>query len=148
MLAVSIITPDRIVFEGEADSVTLPSSDGEITILPKHIPIISVVGHGTIMIRNAGNEEFFAVSKGVLEVSADNVRILADVADRADELEEEAIRKAKEKAEKLVSERRNDAEGFAEATAVLNRELARLHTVRRHRSRRIPGASSSSPADA
>lgn len=138
MLHLEIITPDQAVFEGDVASVTLPTAGGEITILPGHIPLISIVAPGTVMIRRLADAdaELFAVSKGVLEITGDNVRILADTADRADDLEEEAIERARAKAERLVSERRGDQEGFAEATAVLNRELARLHTVRRHRSRR------------
>ena len=136
MLCLEIITPDCTAYEGDALSVTLPTADGEITVLPGHIPLIGVVIPGTMIVRGpAGREEMFAVSRGVLEVSGDGVRILADTADRADELQEEEIARAKEAAEKLVAERRGDTEGFAEANAILGRELARLHTVRRHRSR-------------
>ena len=138
MLKLEIITPDRTVFEGEADAVTIPTADGEITVLPKHVPLIGVVVAGTMLIRRGGEAELFAVSRGVVEVTQTGVRILADTADRAEELEEEAIAKAKEAAEKLVAERRGESESFAEATAILDRELARLRTVRRHRSGRSP----------
>lgn len=138
MLRIELITPDRTVFEGEADAVSLPTPDGEITILPHHIPLISLISAGSILVRKGNEEQLFAVSRGVVEVDGTSLRVLVDTADRAEELEEEAITKAKEAAEKLMAEKRHDTEGFAEATAMLERELARLRVTRRHRSRRAP----------
>lgn len=133
MLHLELITPDRVVFEGEVDAVSLPTPDGEITVLPHHIPLLSILAPGSVLIRQKGEGNLFAVSRGVIEVDGTNVRVLADTADRATELEEEAIRQAKEKAEQLLKEKRADAEEFAEAAAMLERELARLKVVRRHR---------------
>ena len=132
MLIVEIITPEQTVYSGEAESVTLPTADGEITVLPHHIPLISILVPGKSVVRLGGEEFVFAVSGGVIEVDGMTIRVLADTADRAELLEEAAVTQAKQAAEKLVSERRHDAEGFAEATAILDRELARLRTVRRH----------------
>ena len=136
MLHVELITPDRTVFDGDADSISLPTPEGEITVLPHHIPLISIVTAGSIMVRKGRDEQLFAVSRGVVEVDGTSLRVLVDTADRAEELEEAAIEKAKAAAEKLLSERRHDSEGFAEATAMLERELARLQVKRRHRSRK------------
>ncbi|ALM09568.1 MAG TPA: ATP synthase F1 subunit epsilon [Candidatus Peribacter riflensis] len=133
MLRLEITTPDRPMFEGEVDSVSLPTPQGEITILPHHIPLISIVSPGAITIRQKGSEQLLAVSRGVIEVDGKTIRVMVDTADRADELQEEAILKAKAEAEKLQREKREDREGFAEATAILERELARLHVVRRRR---------------
>lgn len=136
MLRVEIITPEQTVFSGDAESLTLPTAEGEITVLPHHIPMIGVLTPGTAIVRLKGKESVFAVSRGVIEIDGTSVRVLADTADRVEELEEAAIEKARQDAERLVSEKRQDAEGFAEATAILERELARLRTVRRHRSGR------------
>lgn len=136
MLRIDIITPDGTIYQGDADSISLPTPDGEITVLPHHIPLISILAPGTILLKQGGEELLFAVSRGVIEVDGMSIRVLADTADRAEKLEEAAIEKARQAAEKLVYARRHDAEGFAEATAVLERELARLRTVRRHRSLR------------
>lgn len=139
MLRIDIITPDGTIYEGDADSISLPTPDGEITILPHHIPLISILAPGTIMLRRGSEEFLFAVSRGVIEVDGMSIRVLADTADRAEKLEEAAIEKAKRAAELLLRERRHDAEGFVEATAILERELARLRTIRRHRgSRAVP----------
>lgn len=140
MLHVSITTPEGTIYSGNADAVTLPTATGEITVLPHHVPLISIVLPGTIMLKSGGETHFLAVSRGVVEIDGKTIRILADSADRVDELEEEAIERAKASAEKLKAEKQHDVEGFAEATAILERELARLKTIRRHRShRRIPG---------
>lgn len=119
------------MFEGEVTSVSLPTPQGEITILPNHIPLISIVTPGVVTIRQKGGEQVLAVSRGVIEVDGKTIRVMVDTADRADELQEEAILKAKAEAEKQRHEKRADAEGFAEATAILERELARLRVVRR-----------------
>ncbi|OGJ58131.1 ATP synthase F1 subunit epsilon [Candidatus Peribacteria bacterium RIFCSPLOWO2_12_FULL_55_15] len=141
MLSLELITPDRVVFEGDVDAVSLPTPLGEITILPHHIPLLSILSPGSILLRQKEEEHLFAVSRGVIEVDGTHVRVLADTADRATELEEEAVRQAKEKAEQLLKEKRADAEEFAEAAAMLDRELARLKVVRRHRSSRgSPGS--------
>ncbi|MFH0770496.1 MAG: ATP synthase F1 subunit epsilon [Candidatus Peregrinibacteria bacterium] len=145
MITVAIITPERAVYEGPADSVSIPTPDGEITVLPHHIPLISIVVPGSILIRKGAEEMLFAVSRGVIEIDGSSIRMLVDTADRADELEEQAIEKAKAAAQKLLTEKRADVEGYAEATAILERELARLQVARRHRSRRMsvpPGSES------
>lgn len=134
-LRIQIITPERIVFDDQVDQVTLPAAEGEITILPHHIPLVSMMRAGTIHIKKAGEETILACARGVIEVDGKSIKILADSADRADELDEEKINKAKEAAQKLLAEKRRDEEGFAEASAILERELARLHVVRKHRSR-------------
>jgi F-type H+-transporting ATPase subunit epsilon len=121
------------MFEGEVDSVSLPTPQGEITILPHHIPLISIVVPGAVTIREKGHEQVLAVSRGVVEVDGRTIRVMVDTADRAEELTEEAILKAKAEAEKLQREKRGDREGFTEATAILERELARLKVVRRRR---------------
>lgn len=126
------------MFEGEVDSVSLPTPQGEITILPHHIPLISIVAPGVITIRQKGSEQLLAVSRGVIEVDGKTIRVMVDTADRADELQEQAILAAKAEAEKLQRERREDREGFAEATAILERELARLRVVRRRRGGQRP----------
>ncbi len=136
MLTVDILTPEGPVFEGQVDSISLPTMEGEITVLPHHIPLLSVLTPGSILIRQGKEEKLLAVSRGVIEVHGKDVHILADTADLVDALDMDAVEKAKTLAESLVQERRGDEEGFAEAVGILERELARLHTIRRYRTRR------------
>ena len=131
-----ITTPDEMVYRGKADSVTLPSGDGEITVLPNHIALLSTVQPGTVIVRVGNDESFYAVSRGVVQVDGETIRILTDTADRAEGLEEEVIEAAKTRAEEMLKEKRDDVEEFTQATAVLERELAKLRSVRRLRTRR------------
>lgn len=133
-----IVTPERVVFEEDVDAVTLPTADGEITVLPHHIPLVSLLKAGEVRIKKGHEEIPLAVSNGVIEVDGENIVVLADTAERGDELEEEKIEKAREAAQNLMNAKRGDEEGFAEASAGLERELARLKVVRRHRRSRGP----------
>lgn len=135
MIHADIITPDDTVFEGDVESLTLPTADGEITILGGHMPLVSVLVPGTVIARKEKEEWYFACSRGVIEIDGKEIHVLADTADRAESLQETAIEAARAAAVKLQGERRDDAEGFADATAQMERELARLHTIRRMRSR-------------
>jgi F-type H+-transporting ATPase subunit epsilon len=137
-MQIEITTPDENVFRGEAFSLSLPTAEGEITVLPHHVPLVAIVVPGIAVIRAGDGEQELAVTRGVVEVDGQNVRVLVQSADRAEALEEAAIEEAKTRAEKLMTERRDDAEGFAEATALLERELAKLQVVRRRRARRSP----------
>lgn len=128
-----IVTPERVVFEDTVDEVILPTVEGEIAVLPNHIPLVSLLQAGILRIKKGSEETPLAVSNGVIEVDGRRVVVLADTAERADELEEEKIEKARAEAKKLMEEKRGDAEGFAEATAVLEREIARLKVVKRYR---------------
>ncbi|HVW67025.1 MAG TPA: ATP synthase F1 subunit epsilon [Candidatus Peribacteraceae bacterium] len=131
-----ILTPDDTMYRGSAESVTMPTGDGEITVLTGHIPLISTLVPGTVIVREKNEESLFAVTRGVVQVDGMSVRVLADTADRTEGLEEAAIQAAKERAEQILKEKRTDEEGFADARAILERELAKLQTVRRLRSRR------------
>ncbi len=139
MLTVEITTPERTVFKETADSATIPTRDGEITVLPHHAPLVGILAPGALTLRSAGAETAIAVSTGVIEVAADRVLILADTAERAEELDLAAIEEAKERARKAMEEHahREDS-SFADAAAALERELARLKVARRHRSKGGP----------
>lgn len=162
MITFEIATPERIVYKEQVDSLTLPTKDGEITVLPNHIPLVSVLVPGAITVRRGKDEQYMAVSGGFIEVQPvqishsekfqsgrpnTRVVVLADTAERAEELTEAAILKAREDAERVLHEKRNlDDESFAAAAAGLERELARLKVARRHRSRGGPIISSTETA--
>lgn len=134
-LHLSLVTPEASVLDTDVDSVTLPTANGEITILAHHLPLITTLAPGMMTVKTSESEESFAVSRGVVEVAGTHMVVLSDIADRVEELEEEAVEQAKKRAEQLLADKRADSEGFAEATAILDRELARVISVRRRRSR-------------
>lgn len=130
-----IVTPDKAVLERKILQASLPTTSGEITVLPDHIPLVSVLSPGVIEIKLTDNtSEIFSTSGGFIEVTKDKIVILADTAERAEELDEERIKAAQERAEKLKEETRNvDDVQFAAVAAKLEKELARLRAVNRWR---------------
>lgn len=145
MISFELTTPERIAFQSEAVSVSLPTPDGEITVLHHHIPLLAVLAPGMVTVRTAGgNEEYLAVGGGFVQVhpaqdknTGTRVVVLADSADRSEELTVEAVEAARERARKALSDAsHSDAVAFGAATAALEREIARLRVVRRkhHRS--------------
>lgn len=138
-LHLRIVTPERVVFDGEIDSATLPTEKGEITVLKDHIPLISTLTSGVITLKKDKEEILMATSHGFVQVLPEsNIKVLADTAEKAEELTEEEVEKAKKKAEELVREKRHEAEEeYVSALGSLERELARLKTIRRRRERKI-----------
>lgn len=143
-----LVTPDCILFEGEIISLTLPTDKGEITILPNHIALVSTIASGVAVMTHAdGKQEDLAISGGVLQIKGQNqVVVLAQMAERAADLDMQAIEEAKDRAEKIMKEqvRESDTE-YAETVAILNRELARYKAVMKHRYRSSGQSSGPNP---
>jgi len=138
-LKFEIITPERVVLKDEVDQVTIPTAEGEITILPNHIPLIAVLRPGELVVKKGKEEIVMSCSGGFIEVTGDKVLVLADTAEKAEELVEEEIEKARERAQKILEEKHVDAEKYADAAAAMERELARLKVARkRGRARSAP----------
>ena len=137
-LNLKIVTPERVVYEDIVDSVTATTQMGEITILPGHIPLVTNLQAGALRVRTNGDEQFLVASTGFLEVRSGNeVVVLADTAERVEELELEKIEAAKERARRLLEEKRNvDDVAFADAAALLERELARERVAIRRKKHR------------
>ena len=130
-----IVTPERVVLKEEITQITLPTKMGEITVLPNHIPLVVSLLPGVVHVKKKnGEDEIMSISGGFLEVLKDKVVILADTAERAEELNltqvEEAHRRAAELKEKA---RRGEEVNFAEVNAAIERELARTKAVKRWR---------------
>ena len=132
-----IVTPERTVFEDEIDQVTLPTQEGEITVLPEHIPLIAVLVPGELVIKQNGKEVAMAVSGGMVEVRKNELTILADTAERAEEIDLARAEEARQKAEKLKDEKiRMDETEYAAVAALMERNLARIKVARKHLTRR------------
>ncbi|MEK7640071.1 MAG: F0F1 ATP synthase subunit epsilon [Patescibacteria group bacterium] len=133
-LHLTITTPERIVLESEVSSVNVFTVDGEIGLLPDHIPLVSLLAPGELhAVTTTGEEQVMAVSGGFIEVRDNRVVILADTAEHAHEIDETRAQAAREKAQQLMQERATDDVGFADAQAAMAKELARLKVVRKHR---------------
>jgi len=127
-----IVTQERIVFQGEADLVTLPGMSGEIGILPKHSPLLTILKYGIIKVRLAEKEKVFTVYGGVAEVQPDQITILADAAESLDEIDVHATEEAKRRAERALKKKDRLSEDAELALwESLRRSSVRLDAVRR-----------------
>lgn len=135
-----IATPERVVLKRQARQILVPTEEGEITILPEHTPLVSILKPGVIeAILEDDSTEIMSVSGGFVEVLKSKVVILADSAERAEELDEEKVEEARKKAQasKEKAESEDDVE-FTEIAVKLERELARLRAVKKWRSLKGP----------
>lgn len=132
-----IVTPEKTVYEDSVDQVTLSTHEGEITVLPEHIPIIAVLAPGELVIKQDGKEVAMAVSGGMIEVRKNEITILADTAERAEEIDLARAEEARERAEKLKDEKiRMDETEYAAVAALMERNLARIRVAKKHLTRR------------
>ncbi len=131
-----IITPEKVAYKDKADQITLPTEDGEITIMANHIPLISTMKHGELVIKNDGKEIPMAVCNGFVEVRGNRVVIMTDIAERVEEIDEQKAEEAKKRAKELLAEKdRMSDVAFADATALLEKSLARIRVARRRKRR-------------
>ena len=127
-LHVEVVTAEQEMYSGEADMVSAPGLVGRLGILPEHAPLITVLSPGALRIVLGGAEETLFVSGGFLEVSNDNVAVLADAAEHADDIDEARAEEARRRAEDRLQQAESDSDR-AEIQAQLQRELSRLHVA-------------------
>lgn len=131
-----IITPEKIAYSGKVDQVSLPTEEGEITILANHIPIISTMKHGELVVKNNNEEIPMAVWNGFIEVKKNCIIIMTDIAERVEEIDEKKAEEARKKAENLLKEKdRLSDVAFADATALLGKSFVRLKVARKRKRR-------------
>ena len=127
-----IVSQDRMVFEGDADMVTLPGTDGEMGILPHHSPLLTTLQFGIIKVRFQDKEEVFAVAGGVAEVQPDLVTILADAAENVEEIDTTRADEARKRAEEYLTQGTPmDTDAYLSMEAALRRSNLRLDAVKR-----------------
>lgn len=129
-----IVSQDRLIFEGEADTVILPGSEGEMGILPNHAPLLTTLNFGIIKVRRQGVEEIFTVAGGVAEIQPDIVTVLADRAENVSEIDLARAEAARERAEKYLAEGPPpDTDAYLRMEAALRRSKLRIDAARRYR---------------
>jgi len=126
-----IVTPERLVYSEDVDVVTIPTIEGEIGILANHTPIVSVIASGELKIKKDGEVNYIAITGGFVQFMKNKATILADAAERADEIDIERAEKARARAKKLLSEKQVDKIAQADAIAALQRSLIRIRVAQR-----------------
>ncbi|MBI4558863.1 MAG: ATP synthase F1 subunit epsilon [Candidatus Hydrogenedentes bacterium] len=130
----SIIIPERVVMKAPVTQVTLPTSQGEITVLAGHMPLISAISPGALkVVKDDGSETYMAISTGLIQVDPQGVKILADTAEREDEIDEQRAEAARQRATTLMAQTPNEAEDYGLLAQKIEKELARLKVARRRR---------------
>jgi len=129
-----IVSQDRMVFEGDADIVVLPGTDGEMGILPNHSPLLTTLKFGVVKVRLDKAEQIFAVAGGVAEVQPDLITILADAAENVEEIDISRAEEARKRAEEYLAQGTpQDTDSYLKLEAALRRSNLRLDAVKRFR---------------
>ena len=137
-MRLEIVTAERMVYSEDVDMLVAPGIDGQLGILPNHAPLLTALQPGEIRVDKDGEENYMAVSGGFLEVLANRVTILADTAERAEEIDIERAEAAVRRAEERIAARTSDMD-LQRAVFSLRRSQARVLAARRRRSRRGDG---------
>ena len=137
-LKLEIVTPEKLAYEDEVDSVVLPGSEGELGVLPHHAPLVSTLGAGELRLRKGGQEESFAIVGGFVQVRPDKVVVMAEDADMASEIDLEKAQAARREAEKALETGYHEGADLSLARASLQQALLRIRVAerRQHEGRR------------
>ena len=136
-IKLDIVTAERVVYSNDVDVVVAPGVEGQLGILPHHTPLMTMLEPGELRVKKAGEELCIAITGGFLEVRPDRVIVLADAAEREEEIDVCRAEEAKQRAQELLKQPAPGVE-HALVEASLRRALARLQVVQRRRKRR-PG---------
>ena len=134
-MTLEIITAERQVYSDEVDMVIVPGFDGQLGILPRHAPLMTMLKPGELMVRKIGEEDMYvAVSGGFMEVLGNRVSVLADTCERSDEIDEERAEQAIRRAQERLANHGSELE-LERAMDSLRRAQVRVNLVRRRRTR-------------
>lgn len=132
---VDIVSAEQEIFSGPAEFLLAPAEMGEVGVMPRHTPFLSTLKAGEVKVTTGeGEEQYFYVSGGMLEVQPHTVTILSDTALRAKDLDEAAALEAKNRAEQALKDKKSDID-YAKAQAELAEAAAQLQTIQRLRKR-------------
>jgi F-type H+-transporting ATPase subunit epsilon len=140
MVTFELVSLEGVKFSEDVYEVLLPTLDGEIGVMPGHMPLISVASHGVVGIRRLSTDkddmmDYFAINGGVIEVADNVLRVLVDSADNAEEINEQEAQKAFELAKKMVDEAQDEV-SLQQAQSLVDRQAVRIQVAglkRRHR---------------
>lgn len=135
-IKLEIVTAERQVFSDDVTSITAEGTEGQMTILPNHAPLITMLAPGEMVVRKNGEEIYLAISGGFLEVRPDRVIVLADACERSDEIDLERAAQAKRRAEERLKKPTPEIDQ-TRAEAALRRSLVRLRVAEKRR--KAPG---------
>ena len=131
-LKLEIVTPEAKIYSEDVEMVTLPGSEGEMGIYPMHVPLMTQLMAGELVVRHGGQNHFLAIGEGFVEITGERVAVMTDMAIKADDIDEAKAEEARKRAEARLAEKLDDEE-VANVNAALAHSLAQLKVKRRQR---------------
>jgi F-type H+-transporting ATPase subunit epsilon len=131
-LKLQIVTPNGIAFADDVEMVTLPGSEGQLGVLPQHIPLMTQIVPGEVIVRKDGSDRLLAVGEGLVEITSDSVAILTDMAIAAEDIDVAKVEEARQRAEEQLRERLSSEE-IANVHSLLARLMAELNVKQDYR---------------
>ena len=131
-LKLEIVTPNAVSFSGDVEMVTLPGVEGEMGVYPQHVPLMTQIVPGELILRREGRDTSLVVGDGFVEITSDHVAVLTDMAIPADQIDEAKAEEARRRAEARLAERLDDEE-TATVHAALANSIAQLAVKRRRK---------------
>ena len=129
-LKLEIVTPEAKTYSEDVEMVTLPGAEGEMGIYPNHVPLMSQLVAGEVVVRKDGQNYFLAIGEGFVQITGERVAVMTDMALKAENIDEAKAEEAKRRAEARLSEKLDDEES-ATVSAALAHSLAQLKVKRR-----------------
>src|SRR5215470_2502988 len=129
-LKLEIVTPEAKTYSEDVEMVTLPAVEGEMGIYPHHVPLMTQIVAGEVIVRKSGQDYFLAIGEGFVEITGERVAIMTDMAIRAENIDEAKAEEARRRAEARLAEHIDDEE-TAMVSAALSHALAQLKVKRR-----------------
>jgi F-type H+-transporting ATPase subunit epsilon len=131
-LKLQIVTPDGEAYSEDVNMVTLPGVEGQLGVYPQHVPLMTQMTPGEIVVRKDGHDYYLAVGEGLIEVMGDHVAVLTDLAISSEKIDEAKVEEARQRAEARLKEKLSDEE-VASVNALLVRSAVQLRVKRRQR---------------
>ena len=131
-LKLQIVTPDGEAYSEDVNMVTLPGVEGQLGVYPQHVPLMTQMTPGEIVVRKDGHDYYLAVGEGLIEVMGDHVAVLTDLAVSSEKIDEAKVEEARQRAEARLKEKLSDEE-VASVNASLVRSAVQLRLKRRQR---------------
>ena len=133
-LKLEIVTPEKVAYSDDVDSVVLPAVEGEMGVLPMHIPVLTQITPGELVVSKAGKKHYLAVGEGFVSVDQTSVKVMTDMALESEQIDEGAAEAAVQRAREAIASKDFGSEEGAAVQAALAKSLAQLHVKRRRRS--------------
>jgi F-type H+-transporting ATPase subunit epsilon len=131
-LKLDIVTPEAVTFSGAVEMVTLPAVEGEMGVYPQHVPLMTQIVPGELVVRKDGQDIYMAVGDGFVEITNERVAVLTDMAIEAAQIDEAKAEEARQRAEARLAEQLDDEE-TAMVQAALANSVAQITVKRRHK---------------